>query len=67
MKDYSKIAKPHSDLLDTFKEALTTTPILAYPDFKKQIKLHTDVSGAGLGAVLPQEFHRKEHIITYAS
>ena len=34
------------------KELCTTTPILAYVDYKKEFQLHTDASELGLGAVL---------------
>ena len=39
---------------DNLKELCTTTPILAYADFAKPFKLHTDASVLGLGAVLYQ-------------
>ena len=70
IKDFSKIAKPMTQLLkkeeeflwtDTqqrafeyLKERLISSPILGYPDFEKPFFLYTDASGIGLGAVLSQ-------------
>ena len=39
---------------DDLKTLCTTAPILAYANFTKPFKLHTDACGAGLGAVLYQ-------------
>ena len=52
---------------DQLKEMCTTTPILAYTDFTKPFKLHTDISVLGLGAVLYQLHKSVEKIISYAS
>ena len=45
----------------------TTTPILAYADFTKPFKLHTNASVLGLGAVLYQVHEGVEKVISYAS
>ena len=39
---------------DYLKTLCTTAPILAYANFTKPFKLHTDACGTGLGAVLYQ-------------
>ena len=52
---------------DQLKELCTTTLVLAYADFTKSFKLHTDVSALGLGAVLYQIHEGLEKVISYAS
>ena len=49
------------------KEALTTSPVLAYPDLSKQFVLDTDASSYGIGAVLSQKDGETEHVIAYFS
>ena len=50
------------------KQLCSQTPILAYANYKKPFKLHTDASEKGLGAVLYQkQDDGTDHIIAYAS
>ena len=52
---------------DNLKELCATTHILAYADFTKPFKLHTDDSLLGLGAVLYQVHGGVEKVMSYAS
>jgi hypothetical protein len=69
--DFSRIAKPMKGLLKkgvkfewsqrcedafhTLRQHLTTTPVLAQPNYAKPFNVYYDASGFGLGCVLMQD------------
>ena len=58
----------YQQAFDDLKALCTTEPILAYTNFSKPFKLHTDACGMGLGAVLYQTREDgTEAVIDYAS
>jgi hypothetical protein len=79
IKDFSKIAKPMTKLLEknkafewttkcqtSFEELrkrLTSTPVLVLPDLTKKFDIYCDVSRQGLGCVLMQDVQ----VVCYAS
>ena len=51
-----------------FEQLYSQTPVLAYANYKKPFRLHTDASENGLGAVLYQKQDDDRHcMIAYAS
>ena len=53
---------------EKLKQLCSQTPILAYANYKKHFKLHTDASENGLGAVLYQkQDDGTDRVIAYAS
>lgn len=52
---------------EKLKIALTSNPVLGLYEENTPIKLHTDASGYGVGAVLIQVQHGQEKVIAYAS
>lgn len=82
IKNYSHICSPLNRLLRNdikfdwtqkcnnaftyLKEAMTSPPVLAYPDLKKPFILTTDASGTALGYILGQRDNMgKERVIAY--
>ena len=84
IKGFAKIAQPLSEktsenaqyewtdrmqaAFERLKDALTTAPVLVYPDYSKQFIVSTDASSIAVGAVLSQkDDNGREHPIHYAS
>ena len=55
------------EAFDKLRELCTTTPILAYANFRKPFKLHTEVSILGLGSVLYQQQDGVKKVNSYTS
>jgi hypothetical protein len=45
------------EAFDKLKQAMVSTPILAFPDFTKEFIVETDACDTGIGAVLSQDGH----------
>lgn len=52
---------------ENLKDALSSAPVLAFPDFTQPFQLETDASDVGVAAILSQVQSGEEHVIAYAS
>ena len=57
----------HQDSFERIREELATAPVLAYADYTKPFRVHTDASLCGLGAVLYQHQDGEDRVVAYAS
>ena len=83
VKDYGSICAPLNELLrksvkflwnndhelsfNALKAALTSAPVLAFPDYSMPFEVHTDASMVGIGASLIQRINGSPKPIAYAS
>ena len=58
----------HQEVFDALKEALSTAPVLGYPDFTREFILEMDASLNSLATILSQQDNDGNiHVIAYAS
>ena len=58
----------HQEAFDALKEALSTAPVLGYPNFSREFILEIDASLNGLGTILSQQGKDGQiHVIAYVS
>ncbi len=57
----------HRVALNKLIDAITSQPLLAYPDYDEEFFVHTDASGRGLGCILYQMQKGERRVIAYGS
>ena len=83
VKDFARIVAPlfnlikkeekfvwtdhHEEAFNLMRKALTSPPILIYPNFEQPFYLQTDASNWAIGSVLSQMVDSVDHPIAYAS
>jgi hypothetical protein len=83
IRNYSKIAKPLTDLtkttehfvwsnealtsFETLKNAVTSAPVLKHPDPTRPFILETDASDFAIGGALIQDYDNVEHPVAFYS